>query len=124
LYAVDDVSLRDLRDADRGIDVTVPSKVIPLDPKHPQEIPAGAQTYMRLRPTTRMVSVELTYRDGSVSEIKTFRCRAGRMYDAFGGVCGSCYFDGQECPRAGIGCRWLANLLWFSVVVGLPEMRG
>jgi hypothetical protein len=29
--------------------------------------------YMKLAPATQTVSVELTYRDGSVSEIKTFR---------------------------------------------------
>ena len=36
----------------------------------------------------------------------------------------SWYFDGQEFPRANIVCRWLTTLLWFWVVVGLPEMRG
>ena len=36
----------------------------------------------------------------------------------------SWYFDGQECPRAEIVGRWFTTLLWFSVVVGLPEMRG
>ena len=36
-------------------------------------IPASAQPYLKLAPTTRFVSVELTYRDGSVSEIKSFR---------------------------------------------------
>jgi hypothetical protein len=29
--------------------------------------------YMKLAPSTQTVSVELTYRDGSVSEIKSFR---------------------------------------------------
>jgi hypothetical protein len=54
----------------------VPNKIIPLgdcDPQHPYEIPANAQPYLRLPPATQMVSVELTYRDGSVSETKTFR---------------------------------------------------
>jgi hypothetical protein len=66
-------AIRELR---IGIDSTVPNKIVPLgacDPKHPYEIPADAQTYMRLPPATQMVSVELTYRDGSVSETKTFR---------------------------------------------------
>jgi hypothetical protein len=65
-----------IRDMRIGVDSTVPNKVIALgdcDPKHPYEIPPKAQPYMRLPPTTRMVSVELTYRDGSVSETKTFR---------------------------------------------------
>lgn len=66
-------AIRELR---IGIDSTVPNKVVPLgacDPKHPYEIPGDAQTYIRLPPATQMVSVELTYRDGSVSETKTFR---------------------------------------------------
>lgn len=66
-------AIRELR---IGIDSTVPNKIIPLgacDPKHPYEIPSDVQTYMRLPSTTQMVSVELTYRDGSVSETKTFR---------------------------------------------------
>jgi hypothetical protein len=36
-------------------------------------IPSDATLYLKLAPTTKSVSVELTYRDGSVSEIKTFR---------------------------------------------------
>ncbi|HXC27839.1 MAG TPA: toll/interleukin-1 receptor domain-containing protein [Stellaceae bacterium] len=65
-----------IREVRIGIDTTVPNKVIPLgdcDPKHPYEIPSDAQPYLKLPPATQMVSVELTYRDGSVSETKTFR---------------------------------------------------
>ncbi|HML10689.1 MAG TPA: toll/interleukin-1 receptor domain-containing protein [Stellaceae bacterium] len=65
-----------IREMRIGIDSTVPNKVIPLpecDQKRPYEIPNSAQTYLRLPPGTKMVSVELTYRDGSVSETKTFR---------------------------------------------------
>jgi hypothetical protein len=65
-----------IREMRVGIDSTVPNKVIPLgdcDPQHPYEIPANAQPYLSLPPATQMVSVELTYRDGSVSETKTFR---------------------------------------------------
>jgi hypothetical protein len=36
-------------------------------------IPHEAEPYLKLPPQTQSVSVELTYRDGSVSEIKTFR---------------------------------------------------
>ena len=36
----------------------------------------------------------------------------------------SWYFDGPEFPRGDTVCRWFTALLWFSVVVGLPEMRG
>jgi hypothetical protein len=35
----------------------------------------NALLYLKLAPSTQFVSVELTYRDGSVSEIKSFRCR-------------------------------------------------
>jgi hypothetical protein len=65
-----------IREVRIGVDSTVPNKAIPLgecDPKHPYEIPAKAQPYLKLPPTTKMVSVELTYHDGSVSETKTFR---------------------------------------------------
>ena len=36
-------------------------------------MPHDAQPYLKLAPATQFVSVELTYRDGSVSEIKSFR---------------------------------------------------
>jgi hypothetical protein len=45
----------------------------PCDPRDPSAIPHDALPYLKLAPTTKSVSVELTYRDGSVSEIKTFR---------------------------------------------------
>jgi hypothetical protein len=54
----------------------VPDKVLklpPCDPRDPSAIPHDASPYLKLAPTTKSVSVELTYRDGSVSEIKTFR---------------------------------------------------
>jgi hypothetical protein len=65
-----------IREARIGIDSTVPNKTVSLgdcDPKHPYELPDGALPFMKLPQTTKMVSVELTYRDGSVSETKTFR---------------------------------------------------
>lgn len=65
-----------IREVRIGIDSTVPNKPVPLgacDPKHPYEIPANARPYLKLPPSTQMVSVELTYRDGSVSETKTFK---------------------------------------------------
>ncbi len=64
-----------IREMRIGIDSTVPNRVIalgPCDPKHPYEIPENALPYLKLAPATKMVSVELTYRDGSVSETKTF----------------------------------------------------
>jgi Caspase domain len=65
-----------IREARVGIDSTVPDKVLkmpPCDPRDPSAIPHDSQPYLKLAPSTQFVSVELTYRDGSVSEIKSFR---------------------------------------------------
>jgi hypothetical protein len=54
----------------------VPDKVLkmpPCDPRDPSVIPHDSQPYVKLPPATKSVSVELTYQDGSVSEIKSFR---------------------------------------------------
>jgi hypothetical protein len=65
-----------IREVRVGIDSAVPDKVLkmpPCDPRDPSAIPYEAQPYLKLAPSTKSVSVELTYRDGSVSEIKSFR---------------------------------------------------
>ncbi|WP_213288644.1 caspase family protein [Bradyrhizobium sp. sGM-13] len=65
-----------IREVRLGIDSAVPDKVLkmpPCDTRDPIAIPRDAQPYLKLAPATRSVSVELTYRDGSVSEIKSFR---------------------------------------------------
>jgi hypothetical protein len=65
-----------IREARVGIDSSVPDKVLkmpPCDPRDPSVIPGDATPYLKLPPATKSVSVELTYRDGSVSEIKSFR---------------------------------------------------
>ncbi len=65
-----------IREVRVGIDSAVPDKVLkmpPCDPRDPSAIPHEAQPYLKLAPSTQTVSVELTYRDGSVSEIKSFR---------------------------------------------------
>lgn len=65
-----------IREVRIGIDTAVPDKVLkmpPCDMKDPMAIPYGAQLDMKLPPTTQFMSVELTYRDGSVSEVKSFR---------------------------------------------------
>jgi uncharacterized caspase-like protein len=65
-----------IREVRIGIDSAVPDKVLkmpPCDLRDPSAIPYGAQMYQKLAPQTQSISVELTYRDGSVSEIKTFR---------------------------------------------------
>ena len=65
-----------IREVRVGIDTTVPDKVLkmpPCDLRDPSVIPSDAVPYLKLPPATKSVSVELTYRDGSVSEIKSFR---------------------------------------------------
>lgn len=65
-----------IREVRIGIDSAVPDKVLgmpPCNPRDPSAIPHDANPYLKLAPATKSVSVELTYRDGSVSEIKTFR---------------------------------------------------
>jgi Caspase domain len=65
-----------IREVRIGIDSAVPDKVLkmpPCDPRDPNAIPAAATPYLKLPPTTQFISVELTYRDGSLSEIKSFR---------------------------------------------------
>jgi hypothetical protein len=59
-----------------GINSTVPDQPLALPPcseKDPMAIPPNAQVFMKVPPATSLVSVELTYQDGSVSEVKTFR---------------------------------------------------
>jgi uncharacterized caspase-like protein len=65
-----------IREVRIGVDDAVPSQVLkmpPCDMRDPNQIPYGAQLYVKLPQTTQFMSVELTYRDGSVSEIKSFR---------------------------------------------------
>jgi hypothetical protein len=65
-----------IREVRVGIDSAVPDKVLKMpacDPRDPSVIPHEATPYLKLEPATKSVSVELTYRDGSVSEIKSFR---------------------------------------------------
>jgi Caspase domain len=65
-----------IREVRVGIDTAVPDKVLKMpacNPRDPVAIPNDAQPYLKLAPATKSVSVELVYRDGSVSEIKSFR---------------------------------------------------
>lgn len=65
-----------IREVRVGIDSAVPDKVLKMpacDLRDPSVIPHDSQPYLKLAPATKSVSVELTYRDGSVSEIKSFR---------------------------------------------------
>jgi Caspase domain len=65
-----------IREVRIGIDSAVPDKVLkmpPCDSRDPSSIPHDALVYLKLAPNTQFVSVELTYRDGSVSETKSFK---------------------------------------------------
>jgi Caspase domain len=65
-----------IREVRVGIDTAVPDKVLrgsACDHRDPSSIPHSATPYLKLAPATKSVSVELVYRDGSVSEIKSFR---------------------------------------------------
>jgi hypothetical protein len=59
-----------------GVDTSIPDKVIqlpPCDMRDPSSVPGNAQVLFKVPPQTQSVSVELTYLDGSLSEIKTFK---------------------------------------------------
>jgi uncharacterized caspase-like protein len=65
-----------IREVRIGLNSTIPDRTIALPPcnqKDPMAIPSDAQPYLKVPPATALVSVELTYQDGSVSEVKTFR---------------------------------------------------
>lgn len=65
-----------IREVKIGIDNSVPDRVVTMPPcnqRDPVAIPSSATPYLKLPAATKSVSVELTYRDGSVSEIKSFR---------------------------------------------------
>jgi len=59
-----------------GIDTSVPDRPLALPPcdlNNPNAIPASLMPYLKLPPSVKSVSVELTYGDGKMSEVKTFR---------------------------------------------------
>jgi len=59
-----------------GIDKAVPDKVVKLPPCDTRDlvsIAKGAPINLKLPPQTQFVSVKLLYRDGSASEVRTFR---------------------------------------------------
>jgi hypothetical protein len=65
-----------IREVRIGIDTAVPNQVLKMpgcDMRDPSANSAGMPLSMKLAPATQFISVELTYRDGSVSEIKSFR---------------------------------------------------
>jgi uncharacterized caspase-like protein len=65
-----------IREVRIGIDTAVPNQILkmpPCDMRDPSTIPYGGALYQKLPPATQFMSVELTYRDGSVSEVKSFR---------------------------------------------------
>ncbi len=65
-----------IREVRIGIDSTVPDKVIQLPPcntREPHAIPSNVMPYLKLPPNTKSVSVELTFKDGSLSELRNYR---------------------------------------------------
>jgi hypothetical protein len=65
-----------IREMKIGINSTVPTQKFPLppcDPRNPSAIPEKAKIFDKLPQNTQVMSVELTYRDGTTSEVKTFR---------------------------------------------------
>jgi hypothetical protein len=65
-----------IREVRIGIDTAVPNQVLkmpPCDMRDPSAITASNALYQKLPASTQFMSVELTYRDGSVSEVKSFR---------------------------------------------------
>ena len=77
LYYTQLVSYRcAIREVRIGLDSAVPNQVVqlpPCDPARPYEVPDKLLPWLKVPPGTKMASIELTYRDGSVSETKTFR---------------------------------------------------
>jgi hypothetical protein len=65
-----------IREVKLGFDTSVPDQVLRLPPcnqRDPIAVPRDAPIYMKVPGGARSVSVELQFRDGSVSEIRTFR---------------------------------------------------
>ena len=65
-----------IREVRIGVDSSVPDRVLPMPPcnlKDPNSIPENANPYVKMPSNVKSVSVELTYRDGTTSEVKTFR---------------------------------------------------
>jgi len=65
-----------IREVRLGFDTSVPDQALKLPPCNmhdPIAVPDNASTYMKVPGSVRSVSVELRFRDGSVSEIRTFR---------------------------------------------------
>jgi hypothetical protein len=61
-----------------GIDSVAPNEILqlpPCDEKAPMEISSGMKIFLKVPVATAMVSVELTYQDGTVSKIKTINRR-------------------------------------------------
>ena len=65
-----------IREARIGFDSAVPDQVLEMpacNMRDPVAIPSSATPYFKVPQGVKSLSVELIYRDGSVSEIKTFR---------------------------------------------------
>ena len=59
-----------------GLDKTTPDQVLslpPCDEKNPHALPGNFNPYMKVAPTTRSVSAQIIFQDGSRSDIKQFK---------------------------------------------------
>ncbi len=59
-----------------GFNGEAPARPLELpacDPKNPYAIPAETRPYLQIRPDIREVSAQITFADGTVSEVQTFR---------------------------------------------------
>jgi hypothetical protein len=59
-----------------GLDKPTPDQAVPLPPcdeKNPHALPGNFNPYMKVAPATRSVSAQITFQDGSRSDIKQFK---------------------------------------------------
>lgn len=59
-----------------GFDGEPPSRALdlpPCDPRAPYAIPADTRPYLQIRPEVREVTAQITFADGTVSDVQTFR---------------------------------------------------
>ena len=53
--------------------MTVPLALPACDPKNPYSVPAETRPYLQIPPDVREVSAQITFADGTVSEVQSFR---------------------------------------------------
>jgi|GEM_PF-7009662 hypothetical protein len=98
------------------------------DPKNWSKIThVAGKVYSQLTLSRNLALIDLSavpLRKLGISRKDLIDCDGSQYPETRGRKARPCYFDGQNCPRAEIVGRWLKTLLWFSVVVGPPDMHG